>query len=418
MTERGLIECRERLKSFAGQLLQEAMRVERQRYWAEVYMRGLLLEGRRKSCQPMAQRMPDGDEQSLQQFLNQSTWRHESLRAAIARQMVAQLGGKGAWVIDATGFVKQGKHSVGVARQYCPPLGKRANCQIGVSVSYASSRGAQPLDWRLYLPEAWAQDRERRAKAGVPEEVVFAPKWQLALDMIDELRSWGVPDPYIVLADADFGAVGPFRAGLSKRRLRYVLQVRCDLSVRVGLGAPQSVEQLARSLPQEAWAQVTWREGSKGPMSSRFARVRVRVTNGPEQRPVWLLIEWPTDSECPTKYWISNLSARVRLDKLVYWAKGRWPVEIGYREQKDHLGLDHFEGRGWVGWHHHVTMVMLAHAFILSERLRQAQKGGDPYQAFPRSWVGSSSCWAPGAESVLSANSLSHCPQSLTVPCV
>jgi len=441
MTPRQLAACRRRLEAFVGELL-ASLRYAKQRHGAQVYMRGLLLEGRRKSCQPMAERLPDGDEQSLQQFVNQSPWGWTAMRAAIAQKMTlalsaaegAALGDCGAWILDDTGFPKQGRHSVGVARQYCPPLGKRANCQVGVSVSYATARGAMPLNWRLYLPEEWLEDPARRAQAGIPAESVFQTKWQLALEMIDELRGWQAPAAAVVVADAGYGTVTEFRDALTQRGLCYVVQIKSDVGVwtepvrrasaapRAAAGgrgrpagpnyrhapAPQSVREVALALPKQAWRTISWREGSKGKLTSRFAALRVQPSHGywhnrPEQPLVWLLIEWPADEPAPTKYWLSNLPEATSRRTLVQWAKARWWIELNYREMKDHLGLDHFEGRGYAGWHHHVTLVMLAFAFLLAERLRQGKKGR--CRPFPKSWAGSSACSPPGAASASSAAS-------------
>jgi SRSO17 transposase len=429
MTTRELEACRKRLEGFAGELL-GSLRDHRQGRWAQVYLRGLLLEGRRKSCQPMAERLPDGDEQALQQFLNQSPWDWEQVREAIAKKMSAALGEGGCWIVDDTGFPKQGKHSVGVARQYSGTLGKRGNCQVGVSLSYATPKGAMPLEWALYLPKEWTDDQSRCERVGVPAQVQFQTKWQLALELIDRVLSWGVPAPEVVVVDAGYGSTTEFRQGLTERQLRYVAEVehtlvawtqpqRRDAPVRQrsqagrprvpkyrDAPAPESLKAIALALPTAAWRKVTWREGTKGKMSSRFTRLRVQPAHGWQQGKaalplVWLLIEWPTEAKAPTKYWLSDLSEDTTMRPLVRWAKSRWAVEMNYREMKDHLGLDHFEGRGWAGWHHHVTLVMLAFAFVLSERLRR-RKGGQS-SPFPRSWAGSSSFSPPGPESASSA---------------
>ena len=429
MTTRELEACRKRLEAFAGELL-GSLPYRKQSRWAQVYLRGLLLEGRRKSCQPMAERLPDGDEQCLQQFLNQSPWEWEPMRAAVAKKMTATLGEGGGWIVDDTGFPKQGRHSVGVARQYSGTLGKRDNCQIGVSISYATPKGAMPLDWALYLPKEWTDDRSRCERVGVPGEVQFQTKWQLALGLMDRLLSRGVPPPEVVVTDAGYGSTTEFRQGLAERHLRYVAEVEHTLVAwtqpqrretparRAGqMGRPRSaryhhapvperLKAIALALPRSAWRKVTWREGSKGTMSSRFARLRVQPAHGWQQGKaalplVWLLIEWPTEAKAPTKYWLSDLLEDTTRRTLVRWAKSRWAVEMNYRELKDHLGLDHFEGRGWAGWHHHVTMVMLAFAFVLSERLRR-RKGG-PSPLFPRSWAGSNSFSPPGPASASSA---------------
>jgi SRSO17 transposase len=328
--------------------------------------------------------------------------------------------------VDDTGFPKQGKHSVGVARQYSGTLGKRGNCQVGVSLSYATPKGAMPLEWALYLPKEWADDRSRCERVGVPAEVQFQTKWQLALELIDRLLSWGVSPPEVMVVDAGYGSTTEFRQGLVARDLRYVAEVeyplvawtqpqRRDAPVRQksqegrprvpkyrDAPAPESLKAIALALPRAAWRKVAWREGTKGKMSSRFARLRVQPAHGWQQGEaelplVWLLLEWPEEAKAPTKYWLSDLPEDTSMRTLVRWAKSRWAVEMNYRELKDHLGLDHFEGRGWEGWHHHVTMVMLAFAFVLSERLRR-RRGGQS-SPFPRSWAGSSSFSPPGPAS-------------------
>ena len=430
MTTRELEACRKQLEAFAGAML-GPMPYRKQRGWAQVYLRGLLLEGRRKSVQPIAERLPDGDEQCLQQFLNQSPWEWGPVRAGLAKKMTRALGKGGSWIVDDTGFPKQGRHSVGVARQYSGTLGKRGNCQIGVSLSYATPKGAMPLDWALYLPQEWTDDRPRCERVGVPTEVEFRTKWQLALGLMDGLLSAGVPAPEVVVADAGYGSTTEFRQGLTERQLRYVVEVEHTLVAwrepqrrqtperRGHTGrpptpkylrapAPESLKAIALSLPRSAWRTVTWRGGTQGAMSSRFARLRVQPAHhwqrGTAELPVvWLLWEWPEEASAPAKYWLSDLPENTPMRTLVRWAKGRWAVEMNYREMKDHLGLDHFEGRGWAGWHHHVTMVMLAFAFVLSERLRQG-KGGHSLP-FPKSWDGSNTSSPPGPASVSPAAS-------------
>jgi len=433
MTTRELEACRKRLEAFAGEVL-GLLPYRKQRRWAQVYLRGLLLEGRRKSVQPMAERLPDGDEQCLQQFLNQSPWEWKPVRATLAKKMTAALGEGGCWIVDDTGFPKQGKHSVGVARQYSGTLGKRGNCQIGVSLSYATPKGAMPLEWALYLPKEWTDERPRCERVGVPAEVAFQTKWQLALSLMDELLSAGVPAPEVAVVDAGYGSTTGFRQGLVERQLRYVVEVehtlvawreqqRRDAPMRQKgqLGRPlapryrnaplpESLKAIALGLPRSAWRKVTWREGTKGAMHSRFAHLRVQPAHGwqegKEELPVvWLLLQWPEAANAPTKYWLSDLPETTPMRTLVRWAKSRWAVEMNYREMKDHLGLDHFEGRGWAGWHHHVTMVMFAFAFVLSERLRR-RKGGQ-FLPFPKSWAGSNSSSPPGPASASPVASLS-----------
>jgi SRSO17 transposase len=366
-----------------------------QRRWGEVYLRGLMLDGKRKSIEPMAARLADGDEQCLQQFVNQSPWEWTPVRARLARRLSAAIAPE-AWVVDDTGFPKFGRCSVGVARQYCGALGKVGNCQIGVSVNGATDRASCPLDWRLFLPAEWDDDAERRAKAHLPEGMRHTEKWRLALEMIDELRGWGL-EPPVILADGAYGECSEFRLGLVERELDYVVQVKGTLSAHpaqteretapyAGVGRPpksryrarrSSLKQLALTAGAEAATTVSWREGARGKLSSRFLALRVRPANarlrraaGEGELPLaWLVCEWPDGTDEPVKYWLSNLPAETPLERLVLLAKLRWRIEHDYRELKDGLGLDHFEGRSYQGWHHHVTLASLAHGFLTLERL-------------------------------------------------
>jgi SRSO17 transposase len=403
LSERELSRVRGRLVDFAGEIF-ESMRRKDQRRWGEVYVRGLMLDGKRKSIEPMAARLADGDEQCLQQFVNQSPWDPVLVRRALARRMSRELAAE-AWVIDDTGFPKFGKHSVGVARQYSGALGKVGNCQIGVSVNAASDAASCPLDWRLFIPQEWDDPGEfnqaRRAKCKLPEDVHHVEKWRLALEMIDELIAWGITPP-VVLGDGAYGDNTELRTGLEDRDLSYVLDVkgvtsayREDVWPTVapkpeGRGRPpharyredpSSLKALALGAGAQAAQTVTWREGTRGKMTSRFLTLRVRPANiklrhkahkNGAQLPVcWLICEWPTDKNEPTKYWLSNLPADTELTDLVHLAKLRWRIEHDYRELKDALGLDHFEGRTYSGWNHHVTLVAVAHAFLTLERQRR-----------------------------------------------
>jgi SRSO17 transposase len=397
LSAKQLQRVRGRLVEFAGEMFASMVRKD-QRRWGEVYVRGLMLDGRRKSIEPMAGRLADGDEQCLQQFVNQSPWDWVAVRRALARRMSVEIAPE-AWVIDDTGFPKQGRMSVGVARQYCGALGKVGNCQIGVSVNAVSDDASCPLDWRLFLPEEWDADAERRAKAHVPDELQHAPKWQLALEMIDELIGWGLA-PAPVGTDAGYGEITEFRQGLEDRELDYVVQVKAATSAYAedvrpvqpdygGQGRPPaaryrdkpvSLRELALQAGAEQAVEVTWREGARGAMTSRYLALRVRPANAQLRRrahqtdtelPVrWLLAEWPQGAAEPVKYWLSNLPADTPLDRLVALAKIRWRIEHDYRELKDAIGLDHFEGRSYRGWHHHVTLVSVAHAFLTLERRR------------------------------------------------
>lgn len=397
-----LDRVRGRLVEFAEEMFAAIARKD-QRRWGEVYLRGLMLDGKRKSIEPMAARLEDGDEQCLQQFVNQSPWDWLPVRRALARRMSAEIAPL-AWVIDDTGFPKQGKMSVGVARQYCGALGKVGNCQLGVSISAVTAQASCPIDWRLFVPEAWDEpdefNQKRRARAHLPDEVHHQPKWQLVLEMIDELSAWGLVPP-VVLGDGAYGDITELRTGLSEREIAYVLDVKGVTSAYAhsvtpetpewsGRGRPPvaryradpaSLRELALAAGQKAAVAITWREGTRGPMQSRFLAVRVRPANiglrkaahaaGGELEVCWLVCEWPAEEAEPTKYWLSNLPADTPLRELVYLAKLRWRIEQDYRELKDALGLDHFEGRSWRGWHHHVTLVSVAHGFLTTERLRR-----------------------------------------------
>ena len=403
MTPAQLRRIRTRLTAFAEDLFASIPRKD-QRRWGQSYLRGLLLDGKRKSIQPMATRLARGDpeadayalEQALQQFLNQSPWDPTPVRRRLAQRMTTALA-PDAWVIDDTGFPKFGRWSVGVAPQYCGALGKVANCQVGVSVHATTDQASCPIDWRLFLPEDWDADAERRRKAHVPQGERHRPKWQLALELLDELAGWDLVPP-VILADAAYGEVGEFRLGLEQRQLAYVVQVPGTISAYPEQVVPQTLPYAGRGQPskpryrqprsslrplvlaagERAATTVSWREGADGQrLVSRFVALRVRpagrqlrrVTRGGELPLRWLLAEWPPGEPEPVKYWLSNLPADTLLQQLVHLAKLRWRVEHDYRELKDALGLDHFEGRSFKGWHHHVTLVSVAHGFVTLERL-------------------------------------------------
>jgi SRSO17 transposase len=393
MTASEIDKCRNRLEQFLGDLLEPQRRRER-RQWSSVYVRGLLLDGERKSIEPMAARLPEGNVQALQQLIGQSPWPWAPVWERLARRMTAELAPDPVWVLDDTGFPKQGRHSVGVERQYSGTLGKTANCQVAVSLHQVGPEESTILGWRLYLPESWIQDAERRAEAGIPEAVGFQTKWQLALELIDEARAWGLRGG-VVLADAAYGEVTEFREGLAARQRPYVVGIPSSLGVWTkpprlhklkarGRGRPPTVyhygEQRPPSVRQVAekargWKQVRWREGTKGWLESRFCACRVQPSHGfnagqPPHQEVWLLVEWPRTEKEPTKYFLGDLPAHYPLRRLVRIAKSRWQVEQDYQQLKEELGLDHYEGRSWAGWHHHVTLVMLAHAFLTLEKLR------------------------------------------------
>ncbi|WP_393101790.1 IS701 family transposase [Streptomyces sp. LN325] len=391
-----------------------------QRAKGDCYLRGLMLDGRRKSVQAMAARLPDGNEQNLQQFVNQSTWDPVPVQRRINERLLP-LVDPVAWVIDDVSMPKDGRMSAAVAPQYCGALGKRANCQVAVSVHAASDTASCPLQWRLFLPEEWTADSHRRTRTLIPVEVTHREKWRLALDMLDTLADWGMTPPAVV-ADAAYGTNAHLRAGLSARGLTYVLSIRSDVSAHPFDAQPMapdrkgdvgcwpqpryckkapSVAVLATDLGPEAFTALTWRQGSKGELRSRFAAVRVRPAGKAVERPVkaaasaeygwwdgvlpdcWLLAEWPAGAEAPSEYWLSNLPPDTPIDELVRLAKVRWRIEHDYRELKHGLGLDHFEGRSWPGWHHHITLVTAAHAFLTEQRL--APKAPQPAAPSTRS---------------------------------
>ena len=368
------------------------------------YCTGLMLPCERKSVEPIAAatapRRVAAQHQSLLQFIGEGRWSDERVLAKVLDLVLPRIEQHGpieAWIIDDTSFPKHGRHSVGVARQYCGQLGKEDNCQVAVSLSLANSHASLPVAYRLYLPQEWAGDRERRRKAGVPEDIGFETKPEIALDQLRWAREAGLP-PGVALLDAGYGNNSNLRAEITALvGLTYVAGILSNTTVWApgtgplpakrwsGRGRPTkrlrrdtahrpvSVKDLALSLPKRAWRTVTWREGTAETLSSRFARVRVRAAHRDDQRSElrleeWLLIEWPKDEKEPTKYWLSTLPEDISLQRLVYFAKLRWRIERDYQDLKQEVGLGHFEGRGWRGFHHHATLCIAAYGFLISER--------------------------------------------------
>ena len=371
----------------------------------KAYCRGLLLPLERKSVEPMAARLAPHDvrqtHQSLHHLVAASPWEDEAVLAAARRHALTAMTAKtsvAAWIVDDTGFPKKGKHSVGVARQYCGQVGKQENCQVAVSLSVATREASLPVAWRLYLPESWAGDSERRRKAGVPDEIRFQTKPKIALEQIRQALSAGIAAA-VVLADAAYGNDSAFREGLAELGLEYAVGVQGSTTVwrpgeaaaapepykgmgrppkllrRTGEQQPLSVKQLAAELPREAFRNVSWRAGTKQRLRSRFAVVRVRPAHRDYERDEphaeqWLLIEWPPSEAEPTHYWLANLPASTKLKDLVAIVKHRWIIERDYQELKQELGLGHYEGRGWRGFHHHATLCIAAYGFLVAERAR------------------------------------------------
>ena len=366
------------------------------------YCSGLLLPGERKSVEPMAALLApsrvSAKHQSLLHFVGQGGWSDTAVLTRVRERVLPSIERDEAlmaWIIDDTGIAKKGVHSVGVARQYCGRLGKQDNCQVAVSLSVANHSASLPVAYRLFLPEAWANDQVRRAKVGIPEEVTFQSKPQIALDQIRRALADGIPRG-VVLADAGYGNGGDFRAALTQAGLPYVVGIQSNVtfwppgqeplppkpwsgrgrpSVRLQRSpehAPVSAKELAMSRRSD-FSTVAWREGSNADLSSRFAAFRVRSAAGDFRQatphPIeWLLIEWPEGEKEPTKYWLSTLPEETELITLVDMAKLRWRIERDYQELKSELGLAHYEGRGWRGFHHHATLTIAAYAFLICER--------------------------------------------------
>jgi SRSO17 transposase len=346
------------------------------------YCVGLLAAEGRKSVEPLAAvTAPAGlsaQHQKLLHFVANGPWSDERVLAKVREIAVRAIERNGpieAWIIDDTAFPKQGTHSVGVHHQYCGQLGKQANCQVVVTLSVANYAASLPIAYRLYLPEEWANDTARRKAAHVPAEITFKTKPQIALDQLRSAHAAGVPCG-VVLMDASYGSNSALREGVSALALSYVAGIidRIKVSpVRDGITSEQrmSVKELALSLPKHAWRTITWREGAAARLRSRFARVRVRTApiRGASRRgEQMLLIEWPQDEPEPTKYWLSTLGAKISFRSLVDLAKMRWRIERDYQDLKQEIGLGHYEGRGWRGFHHHGTLCIAAYGFLISER--------------------------------------------------
>jgi SRSO17 transposase len=345
------------------------------------YCVGLLAADGRKSVEPMAAvTAPAGisaQHQKLLHFVASAPWSDERVLSKVGEMVVPTIERHGpieAWIIDDTAFPKQGTHSVGVHHQYCGQLGKQANCQVVVTLSIANHHASLPIAYRLYLPEEWADDAARRKKAHVPEEITFKTKPQIALEQMREACKAGVSRG-VALMDASYGSNSALRSGTSALGLAYVAGIVSTVKVRAvsnrGATERMSVKKLALSLPKHAWRTITWREGTADRLRSRFARIQVRtapIRGAARRAEETLLIEWPEGEAEPTKYWLSTLDKNISFRRLVDIAKMRWRIERDYQELKQEIGLGHYEGRGWPGFHHHGTLCIAAYGFLVSER--------------------------------------------------
>jgi SRSO17 transposase len=343
------------------------------------YCTGLLATEGRRSVEPMAA-MTSPSEASVQHqrllhFVNQGEWSDAPVLAKVRALVVPTIARREpikAWIIDDTSYPKQGRHSVGVHHQYCGQLGKQANCQVAVTLSIANHHASLPVAYDLYLPKDWAEDAKRRKKAHVPAAIRFRTKPQIALAQISAALLAGVP-PGVVLMDTSYGTDSRLRQGISARGLCYAAAILPTIKVRA-VAAPQkriSVRQLALGLPKHAWRTMTWREGSAEKLTSRFARVQVRtapIRGAAGRAEETLLIEWPQGEAAPTKFWLTNLDKKIKFRDLVDIAKMRWRIERDYQDLKQEIGLDHYEGRGWRGFHHHATLCIAAYGFLICER--------------------------------------------------
>jgi SRSO17 transposase len=395
----------DRLEAFAVEVLAAAMNRPVQMVNGEAYLRGLLEHGARKSLEPMVARLGgDADYQSLQQFLADSPWDPGLVVRAVAERVIPAIEVE-AWVLDDTGFPKDGKRSPGVKRQYSGTLGKTGNCQIGVSVHAVGVRGTVPLGWALYLPEDWCADADRRRGAKIPEEVVFKTKSELGVELVERVSGWKVARAP-VLGDHAYGENTWLRDRLHEAGCEYVLCVGPTTKVfeqgttfavpakKPGATRgpvrprpdrqPEPVGELIARLRAGAAETVTFRDGPDGdPVTSRFVFARVHAAHGWREsegwigwrersevppREEWLIAEWPDGDEKPTDYWISNLPTDTAPERLARLARMRWKIELDYKQLKGELGLDHYEGRSWLGWYHHTALVSAAHGFLTLER--------------------------------------------------
>ena len=370
-----------RFAAFVGEIASVIGHIDRERPLND-YCAGLLVAEGRRSVEPIAAvtapREVAAQHQRLLHFVANAPWSDQPVLGKVRELVLPAIERHGpilAWIIDDTSFPKCGSKSVGVQHQYCGQLGKQANCQVAVTLSVANHHASLPIAYRLYLPQEWAKDASRRKKARIPKEISFKTKPEIALKQIEEALAAGVPQG-TVLTDASYGSNSAFRIGVSALGLKYVAAIIPTIMVRRAsndgaLGPRQSVKTLALSLPKKAWHTITWREGTNAKLRSRFARVQVRtapIRGAAARGEETLLIEWPKGEAEPTKYWLSTLDKDISFCALVDRVKMRWRVERDYLELKQEIGLGHYEGRGWPGFHHHATLRIAVYGFLISER--------------------------------------------------
>lgn len=361
---------------------------KRKRESFAMYFFGLLSEGERKSVEPIAARACGDPERTqavhakLLHFVSDAKWDDRAVRQTAAWYAIEALHKREritTWIVDDTGFLKQGRHSVGVQRQYTGSAGKITNCQLGVSLAVATATDHFPVDFELYLPKCWTNDTGRRAEGKIPDDVQFKTKNDLALGMIERASLAGMPGE-IVLADSAFGDDSGFRGALRTMGLDYGVGIHSATKVmqldgRNRCGEAKSAIKLGLSLKRKTFKKFTWREGSKASLASRFAFVRVKTAHDDgiepaEREPQWLVIEWPDGEKAPTKFVLTTLPRRMSKKQIVRIFKERWRTERMYEDLKGELGLDHFEGRSYAGWHHHVSVALCCYAFVVAERAR------------------------------------------------
>lgn len=383
------IRAAARLEEFFEERIGSHLKDRRKRESFALYASGILGDGERKSVEPIAARTTaepgnvNNMHSKLLYFLGRSVWDDRAVRLEAARyalEAIEQREPITTWIVDDTGFLKQGSHSVGVQRQYTGSAGKITNCQVAVSLAAATDNEQIPLDFELYLPKNWLQDDALRTEARIPDHIQFETKIELAIDMIERAVDAGIPGE-IILADAAYGSSADFRNAVRAMSFDFAVGVQSQTKV-VKLdskdrarGDAVDVKELCGSLGRKAFRRVTWRCGTQGKLSSRFCLVRVKTTHEDgvtlaDREPLWLIIEWPETEEAPTNFALTTLPRRMSRKQIVRLLKERWRTERMYQDLKGELGLDHFEGRSYPGWHHHVSVVLCCYAFVSAERAR------------------------------------------------